>query len=390
MRIAFYSDNFYPELSGITETIVTTGVELHKRGHEVVYVGPRYSRSDYAKANRIYPEHPDDDTIQGIPIVRLPSFPVPFSPTGQSRFAIPLGSSLAYLTDFRPEVIHTQSPYSVGWEAVWAARHLRVPLVGTNHTAVEDFFPFPALMRPYDAWYYNRCAFVTTPYARLIERMREAGLTRPAEVVPNPVDLTAFKPPTREEKEACRRAFGLTGPVVLYVGRLGVEKRVDVIVRAVAELVREFPTLTFVSTGHGAAENSLRSLAHSLGISERVRFTGLIPRAKLHDLFKTADVFAMMSTSDSQSLALMEAYATAVPAVCARARGLPDYTPEKCGFLVEPGDSTALARTLGLLLRDPGQREAMGRAARDYVERFTPDQIAEKWEAIFTRAMQGP
>lgn len=389
MRIAFYSDNFYPELSGITETILTTGVELHKRGHDVVYVAPRYSRSDYALANREFPARSEDDTVEGIPIVRLPSLPMPLSPTGQSRFAIPTGSSLEFLADFKPDVIHTQSPYSVGWEAMRVARHLNVPLVGTNHTAVEDFFPLPSLMRPYDAWYYNHCAFVTTPYTRLIERMREAGLTRPAEVVPNPVDISAFRPATGQEKEQYLQEFELTSPVVLYVGRLGVEKNVDVSIKAVAKLVSEFPTLTFVATGHGAAEKSLRSLARALGIEKRVRFTGLIPRAKLHTLFRAADVFAMLSTSDSQSLALMEAYASGVPAVCARSRGLPDYTPSECGILVEPGDVTALADSLGLLLRESGRRETMGKAAREYVQRFTPDRIALIWEGIFERARAG-
>ena len=387
MRIAFFSDNFDPELSGITDTILMTGRELKRRGHDICYVGPRYSVKDYEKVGRPCPESKGSDTIDGMPAVRLPSFHVP-SPTGQSRFALPLHGSFKFLEDFKPDIIHTQSPYGTGWEALAAAKHLRVPLVGTNHTAVEDFFPLPSVMRAYDAWYYNHCAYVTAPYGALITRMREKGFRRPGRAVANPVELVNFNPATKEEKAEQKRLFSLPGPVVLCVGRLGAEKKVDVTLRAVALLVRKFPTLTFVATGHGAAEASLKKFARKLGISANVRFVGFLPRAAvLPNMYKAADAFAMMSTSDSQSIALMQGYASGVPAVCARSRGLPDYTPAECGFLVEPGDSRALAEKLSLLLTDEALRERMGRAGQTFVAQFSPEKIAEEWEGIYADAV---
>jgi glycosyltransferase involved in cell wall biosynthesis len=379
MRIVLYSDNFYPELSGITDTIITTGLELRKGGHDIAYVGPYYSPKDYATGKRPWPEDAADDTIDGIPIFRLSSIPMPFSPTGQSRFVLSSGSSLSFVKAFQPDIIHTQSPYGVGWEAKRVAKALGVPLVGTNHTAVEDFFPLGSVMRSYDAWYYNHCAVVTTPYKMLISRMREKGFHRPAHVVANPVDIASFRPATREEKTEAKRALGLSGPVLLYTGRLGVEKKIDVIVRALAIILKQIPDLTFIATGHGAAEKSLRALARDLGVDASVRFPGFIPRADFPRLYHAADIFTMLSTCDSQSIALMQAYASGIPAVCARARGLPDYTPEDSGFLVEPGDVHSLASTLVTLLRDDALREEMGKAARIFVERFSPENIARDW-----------
>ena len=383
MRIAFFSDNFYPELSGIADTIITTGKELHKRGHDIVYVGPYYSPKDYATGKRQYPLKKEDDTIDGMHIARLPSIPLPASPTGQSRFAFPVGASFKFLDSFKPEVIHTQSPYGVGWEALRASKRYKIPLVGTNHTAIEDFFPFPSVMRAYDAWYYNHCDFVTTPYAALLRRMGEKGFHKPGRAVANPAELAAFAPATPAERAEHKRSFGLMGPVVLYVGRLGVEKRVDVIIRALALLIKDFPTITLVATGHGAAENGLKKLAQKLGVGRHVKFTGFLSRAELPRAYKTADVFAFMSTSDSQSIALMQAYSSGVPAVCARARGLPDYTPKEAGFLVEPGDPKALAEKLKILLNDSSLRERMGATAAGYVKKFSPEKIADEWEQIY-------
>jgi len=118
-----------------------------------------------------------------------------------------------------------------------------------------------------------------------------------------------------------------------------------------------------------------------------VHFTGYLPRAALPHAYKAADVFAMMSTSDSQSIALMQAYASGIPAVCARARGLPDYTPQSCGFLVEPGDHKALAQKLALILRDDSLRATMGTAALAYAQQFAPATIAGQWEGVYSEAL---
>ncbi|MDB5224441.1 MAG: hypothetical protein JWO43_63 [Candidatus Adlerbacteria bacterium] len=390
MRIAFFSDNLYPELSGIADTIVITGRELTKRGHTVCYVGPRYSKPDYDKNKQRFPSAEEQENIDGMPVVRLRSVRLPLSPTGQSRFAFPTGASFAFLKEFKPDIIHTQSAYGVGFEAKRAAKKFGVPLIGTNHTAIEDFFPFGtrAFMRYWDAHYYNHCDFVTAPYQALIERMREVGFKKPGTAVANPVELATFMPPSAEEKALLKQEFKLDGPVVLYVGRLGIEKCVDVVVRGFAELKKKFPTATLIATGHGAAEPYLRELADGLGVANSMRFVGFLERDVLAKTYKAADVFAFMSTSDSQSISLMQAYATGMPAVCARARGLPDYTPPEAGFLVEPGDHMALADKLTKLLREDTLRHDMGTAAQAFVQRFTPEKIAQKWEEIYRSAIE--
>ncbi len=390
MRIAFFSDDFYPMISGIADTILITGKELTKRGHQVCYVAPRYERRTYEKTNRQYPADPQNEMVEGMPVFRMSSVHLPFSPTGESRFAFPTGASFEFLEKFKPDLIHTQSPYSVGHEARRAAEKFAVPLIGTNHTAIEDFYPWGmrATMRHFDTWYYNHCDFISAPYQKLIERMREVGFTKPGHAVRNPAELGQFTPAeSPHDKLEHQRALGLTGPVLLYVGRLGVEKRVDIMVRALPELVKEFRTLTLVATGHGAAEAGLRKLAQKLGVARHVRFTGFLSRPALAHVYKAADLFGFMSTSDSQSLALIQAYSAGLPAVCAAARGLPDYTPKEAGFLVPPGNHHAFAEKVGLILRDQKLREHLSAGALEYAKGFAPEQIADEWEKIYLEAV---
>ncbi len=390
MRIVYFSDNFYPELSGIVDSILITGRELVKRGHEVAYVGPHYLPKDYAMVGKQCTEANGREHIDGMPVVRLTSLPLPMSPTGQSRFAFPTGQAVEFLREWKPDVVHTQSPYGLGFEAKKAARKLGVPLIGTNHTPIEEFYPFaPTVMRKFDSWYYNHCEFVSTPFEKLITNMREVGFKRTARAIPNPVVHTLFNQPAEGEKAKIRQELGLVGPIILYTGRIAAEKHIDLIIKAIAKLQPIFPTIKFVVTGHGAAQKSLQLLAQELHIGEHILFTGFIPTETLALYYKAADVFTIMSTADSQSIALMQAYATGVPAVAAHSHGLPDYVPIDCGFLVTPGDVEALTQKLKALLEDEPLRVNMGQAGFSFIEKLSPEKIASHWEEIYQNVSVG-
>lgn len=388
MRIAFFADNFYPELSGIVDSILITGRELVKCGHEVAFVGPHYLPKDYEMVGKQCTETNGREHLDGMPVVRLTSIPLPMSPTGQSRFAFPTGEAVEFLREWKPDIIHTQSPYGVGFEAKKAARKLGVPLVGTNHTPIEEFYPFaPGLMRKYDAWYYNHCVFVSTPFEKLITNMREVGFKAEARAIPNPVVHTLFNPPAEGEKAKIKQELGLVGPVILYTGRVAAEKHINLIIKAVAKLLPNFPTIKLVVTGHGAALKSLQLQAQELHVAENILFTGFIPTDTLALYYKATDIFTIMSTADSQSIALMQAYATGVPAVAARAQGLPDYVPLDCGFLVSPGDVEALTQKLKVFLEDEPLRVKMGQAGQSFIKKLSPDNIVSQWEEIYQNAI---
>ncbi|HEX8994166.1 MAG TPA: glycosyltransferase [Candidatus Paceibacterota bacterium] len=374
-------------MSGISDSILITGRALVRRGHEVMVVGPRYIPADYEVVGRPVPRA-GEEIVDGMRFMRLPAPKLPHSPTGQSHVAIPSGASLRAMEAFKPDVIHTHGPYGVGLEALRASKRLRVPLVGTNHTPIEEYYPVgKSLMRSYDAWYYNHCDFMTTPYAELIDHMRGAGFHKPARELPNPVELSMFRAPHADEKTAIKQELGFRGPVVMYCGNFYAGKHVDVTMRAIAELIPTFPTLIFVVVGRGEEEGNLHTLANRLGIEEHVRFTGFVQMEHLMPYYQAADVFAIMSTVDTQSIALMQAFASGTPAVGARARGLPDFLPEHCGFLVEPGDVKACAESIHTLLLDTNLAERMSREAVLFVKQFSPDVIAHRWEEVYEHAI---
>lgn len=379
MRIAMFSDNFYPELSGISDSIMTTGRELARRGHEVAYYAPRYSRDAFKTMHL-----PDVDTIgPGTSIHRLPSFRFTAG-TGHTQAAIPVLTSLPSLRRFDPDVIHFHHIFGAGMEAVFASRILHKPLVETNHTPILEFFQYSPIKTDwfrqflvhYDAWFYNRADFVSSPTRLIFDNMKYTDPATPHRAVSNPIDADAFRPAAGMAKK--EHPF-----TVLYAGRIAEEKKIDVVMRAVARARKEIPDIRMIIVGRGAYEKQLHELAASLGISSVVEFAGFVPSEHLPSYYAESDVFAIMSTAETQSIVAMQAFACGIPVIAADAWGFKEYIVPKAGFLIKPGDVDAVAEKLLYLYEHPAVRSAMGMEGRTHVEQFSITNIATSWEQIY-------
>ena len=205
MRIAIFSDNFYPQLSGISDSIMTLGRELAKRGHFINYCVPKYPAADYEKAGV---KNEEIDMGKNITVTRFVSVNAPLG-NGNVPAIIPFGQFIK-IKKFRPDVIHSQLFFGAGFEALLAAKILRIPMIGTNHTAITEYIRYAPFHPPYlneiglkyVNWYYNRCDFVTAPSASVFTEMLEHGFKKPYRVISNPIDTETFKP-----GPAWRKAF---------------------------------------------------------------------------------------------------------------------------------------------------------------------------------------
>ncbi|PIP74881.1 MAG: hypothetical protein CO135_03055 [Candidatus Levybacteria bacterium CG_4_9_14_3_um_filter_35_16] len=391
MKIAIYSDNFFPELSGISDTIIASGKELARRGHLVNYFVPKYIKKNYDLLNLSYKEvflH------KNIKITRFPSFSFPTG-TKQSRFVIPSGLGSFSLKKFNPDVIHTNLIAGVGIEALLDAKLLKKPLVGTNHTPIVQFlsyFPIKGkvvqkTVSRYDAWYYNHCQFVSSPSSPVLNEMKKYGFNVPCGVIPNPVDIDVFKPP--KSKLELKKKYGISDFSLFYAGRLAPEKNVDMMVKAAANLKKIIPEINFVIAGRGSSEQDLKKLIEDLGLGNNSKFYGFIESPqKFAELYNANDVFVMMSVAETQSISMMNAMACEMGVVAINAWGLADYAKDGINSLVvEPGDQKALEEKILDLFKNKKKLEGLGREAREYVCQFSPEKIAKMWEDVYKNAI---
>jgi glycosyltransferase involved in cell wall biosynthesis len=390
MRIAFYSDNFYPEISGISDSIITLGKELARRGHDIHYFAPRYTEANHKKVGLPYKEA---DLGPNITIHRFASLPFPTA-TGQGRMVIPFGR-IREVRKINPDVIHSQLPFGVGIEALIAAKKLKKPFVGTNHTPMTEFTRYSpirnrfidAAVMKYTVWYYNRATYVTSPCNAIFTEMNEYGFTAPHHAMSNPLEIDIFKPV--QDKTPFKKKFNLSEFTVLYAGRLAVEKKIDLTLEAVARAVPEVPNINFAIVGKGPAEAGLRARARELGIEARVKFLGFMEHFHaLSEVYNASDLFVIMSTAETQSLVAMNALSSGIPAIVANSWGLPEYVDNTRGAVVEPGDVSALTEKIIDFYKHPAKRKKLGAVGRVFTEERSIPRIADQWEEIYTNAIK--
>jgi glycosyltransferase involved in cell wall biosynthesis len=393
MRIALFTDSFYPELGGIQDSIMATAREFGARGHRVMIFAPAAAPEDFERANLPLGEPKLGEHVR---VHRLFSVPVPGS-TGQSRLVFPTLQRWRTLSRFDADLIHSHTFLGTGLEALAVSRQLGLPLVGTNHWAIGGFSLYAPMAREAVArgcWrsvvgYYNRCDWVSAPSRATFAEMAQHGFRKPGGVISNPIDTELFRPPRAGERRALKARLGLSDATVVYAGRLAREKRIEVLLRALPALCQRVPTAALVLAGHGTAREALEGLARELGVADRVRFTGTLSHGALAELFRAADVFALASTSESQSMVLLQAMSAGLPVVGARHGPLVDSITPDVGVLAEPEQPDAFAEALAPLLKNATRRAVMGERARQATAGFAVRAVADAWLDVYTNTCRG-
>ena len=304
------------------------------------------------------------------------------------------------------DLIHSHYWLS-GQAGLVAAEHWGVPLVHTAHTLAEvknavltaGDTPEPESRRIGEQQIVDaahRLVVNTTGERDELVGYYDAD---PADIdiVPPGADLEQYTPGTQRGTEKARRALGLAQKteVIAFVGRIQPLKAPDVVVRALAEIVRADPhrdvRLLVVGGPSGSGlerPRSLMDLADELGVADRVNFLAPRPPSELVDVYRAADIVAVPSYSESFGLVALEAQACGTPVVAAAVGGLPTAVADgRTGLTVDGHDPREWARVLGSLLDDDDTRLAMSRNAPDHAAGFSWDSTADGLLASYAGTM---
>jgi len=302
-------------------------------------------------------------------VVTLPpdwSLPLPSYEAIDLRFPLPT-DVLARIEEAPPDVVHVATPGPVGVCGLLVARLLGIPVVGSYHTELGPYalhLTRDALvaeaMDVYVDWFYRQCAVVLAPTRQVADALESRGLAS-AGIWGRGVDTAQFGPERRDE--ARRRALlgDDGGLLVLSVGRLSREKRIGVLLDALALVSRRRPDVRLVVAGDGPARGELSRTAPAGTI-----FTGELVGDELAALYASADIFCFPSTTDTFGQVLLEAGASGLPVVAAAAGGALELVHDgRTGRLVAPDEPHALATAILELAADPELRRRWGAAGRE-------------------------
>jgi glycosyltransferase involved in cell wall biosynthesis len=363
MRIAICTDQYLPLLSGLVDSVETLAKELRTQGHTV----------------RIYTASMKDAPAD-TEVFRFPAWYVPGS-NDSIGISLPIGA-MRDIRTFKPDAIHTQLFGAAGFFAWYAARRLRVPLIGTDHTFPADylhylklnFAPFPYLVKKYAAWYYGRCDFVTTPSERMLEELRVYGMKRPARIISNPIPHQFRSLPNKSE---LKKKFGIGEKAIAIFGRIAVEKNLDAALEVFANVAaRSDAELVFI--GDGPYRAQLEAHVRNQTFSNRVKFLGTLRGEPLVEALNACDLLLITSTSENQPMTLLQAMVCGLPTVAAQAGGLPEYVRDNVsGYIVPPTDKKMFADQIIKLLEDPSLAKQFGEAVHEQAASYRPETIVQ-------------
>ena len=250
------------------------------------------------------------------------------------------------LARFRPDVVLSYWLYPDAYGAMLAARRAGVPLVaGARGSDIRVRDAISRRLTRRVVLEAQRLLVVSEDLGRLAVQRYSADAAR-VRVISNGCDAATFH---RGDRNVARQALGiaLDAEVVLYVGRLVVEKGLRELLDAVRQLAVRRPGLQLVLVGGGPMQPELEALAASTG---NVRLAGpLAPKAVAHWMV-AADLVTLPSYSEGHPNVLVEALACGRPVVATEVGGIPEVVDASSGVLVRPRDRADLARGLEQVL----------------------------------------
>jgi 1,2-diacylglycerol 3-alpha-glucosyltransferase len=379
MKIAVFTDTFFPQVNGVVNAVRNFDRMLSGRGHQV----------------KVFTEgrSPGACTMDGAEVYRYRAFT--FLPYPEFEYSVDVIGPVRDATRFKPDVVHAHTPFIMGYCAWRTARRLKVPLVGTFHTPVDEYVVYLAkrftisrrilrrIAKSYQNWFYNRCDVIIVPAKSAVQYLDVKD--KRIEVVSNGLDLKRYGTSGRGE---FRDKFGLgDAPVILHGGRLSFEKRIDGVIKSMPLVLKSVPDAKMLIVGKGPARKSLDALVEKLGLRGSVAFTGYVSDEDFPKAFAAADVLALNSPVETQSLIVLEAFATGVPVVGADSGAIPDAViPEENGFLFDTDDTEAMAGYLIRVLKDKSLRERLGEGALRTAREHSLEKSAEKLLAVYESA----
>lgn len=358
MNIVVTTETYLPYVSGVSTSTDNIARFMARSGHQVTVISP----------NPVIPG--SVPPLSGMTNTHTPSFADPFfSGKSFSPFPMPFRTLRTALQGI--DLVHIQEPGAIGYTALYIAKRRHIPVVGALHFTPEQifrimFFPklplFIRLVGRYIRWFYNQCDGIMVPTETFAKFLRETGVTKPIQVVSNGVDTKDYVP--TKNRLAKRAAYKLPNDKILFffLGRLDFDKHADTIIRALAKTDAK---AHLIIAGEGKEEQNFRTLASTLGVSDRITWLGYLNAQQMKEVYQSVDVFVLMSPYEVQSIVTLQAIACGLPILACKEGALPELCHDRVnGFTIATDNDQGLSEKMNLLTSDPALRAKMGKESR--------------------------
>jgi len=369
MRVAIVTDSYFPTRDGVAVQVLTTRQCLEKLGHEVFIIAPDPGEKDR------------EEGVYYIKAKPFKSYEGYFLPTFRHN-------NLKIIKELQPDIIHMHGCTVMTVKGLVTSHFTGIPTIQTFVTMVNEvaheYVPIkipPKLLNKLVQIYLrqelkrpNALIVPTPPIAR--ELLAMGVKPKRMEIIPVGVDIERFNKNDRGDE--IRKRHGLEGKkVIISVGRLSFEKKVDLVIKTMKQMD---DNVVFLVCGKGPMSDEWKQLAVDEGVANKVVFAGFVSDEDLVSYYSCADLFISASKFETQGLTALEAMACEVPALCANGRAFTDVIKDGYnGYLFETTEEDC-ARAIRLGLEN---MEGLRKGARETAEAYTIQGTAESLDKLY-------
>jgi len=370
MKIAWFTDTWLPTRDGVVTSLLLFKREIEKMGHEIYIFAP--GKENYEEDSVFYYKSKPFKKYANYRFVSLPSF---FSKRTEK-----------IIKRIKPSIIHSHSPGFMGIHALIVSYRMQIPLFFTYHTFIDDsiylvikdenFQNFARkLLYQWLKYYMKRCSCIIAPSNYTARYINEKIIERSIEIIPTGIDIKRFSGKNKKDNEK---------KIILHVGRIVREKNIDLIIEASPYILKKLDT-TFLIVGEGPARKEYEEKVIKKGLEKNFIFTGFVDDEKLLNYYHSADVFVFPSIYETQGIVALEAMASGLPVVAARAKALPDFIRDgENGYLFDPYDAKEFAEKV---IKAIDNKKVVEKGL-EFVKNFSIEKMAGKLVGLYESKMR--
>ncbi len=305
MRIAIFTETYFPFISGVVTHIKTLKDGLEKNGHSVLIV----------TADPSFREHQLKDGVLYCPAAKM-----------KKLYGYGLSNPVSlkrmeFIKDFNPDLIHIHTEFSIGMFGIFVAKQLKKPLVYTFHTMYDDYihYLFPKRLdnvskmasHAYFRNIANRATQITGPSYKVAEFLKGCGVKKNVHVIPNAPDLDLFNIKNVDNNKIIeiKQKYNIDSntTTLCFVGRLGKEKSIDELISLFTAYAKNNENYKLIIIGDGPQAKELKDLVKKLEMTDKIFFTGKLNHNEIPPYFYACDLYATASTTETNSISALEA-----------------------------------------------------------------------------------
>lgn len=373
LRIALFSGNYNYTLDGANKSLNRLVSHLQGVGGAQVRVySPTAPKPAFEPAGRL---------------VSVPSIKIPLR--GDYRLALGLpGATRRDVEAFKPDLIHLSAPDLLGSAALKLGRRLRVPVVASLHTLFDSYLDYyglgglRALVRQRLWAFYGACDYVLAPTEAIGDELRAQNLSAQVRTWARGVDPELFHPGRRDLAWRDRQGFDPARPVIVFLGRIVMEKGLASFAEAVRLLRAAGRDPQVLVIGDGPAR---------AWFEERLPgavFTGFLTGEALATALASGDIFLNTSTTETFGNVNLEAMACGLAMVCADAPNTRTLMRHDENAKLCPDQADLYAQALSQLITDGDLRRRLGRKAFERSAAFRWTQILDEVVDVYAEALR--